>query len=172
MPSRVTPGVSKRMAAVRQKDTGPELAVRKVLSALGHFYRVRNGDLPGSPDIANRSRRWAVFVHGCFWHRHGCTRTTTPKSNREFWLQKFDANVRRDRRAQRALRAMGFNVIVFWECHVLASTRHFLRRAETIHSGPRGRPLARRRARVHARTSEAGVAADGRAQGRTGSHTP
>jgi len=108
---------SRRMADVRQRDTTPELAVRRALTMLGLRYRVRNRDLPGSPDIANRTRKWAVFVHGCFWHRHpGCVRSTTPKRNRAFWKKKFEANVERDARAVAALRERGFRVVTVWEC--------------------------------------------------------
>jgi DNA mismatch endonuclease (patch repair protein) len=81
---------------------------------------VSNGDLPGSPDIANRNARWAIFVHGCFWHRHiGCRRATTPTRNAEYWRQKFLRNVRRDASAQRRLRAAGWVVFVVWECVVV-----------------------------------------------------
>lgn len=108
---------SARLGRIRQHGTSAELTVRNLLHALGHRFRVHNRDLPGSPDIANRSRKWAVFVHGCFWHRHpGCKRTTTPSRNREFWLQKFKANVARDARVQAALRAAGYRVVVVWEC--------------------------------------------------------
>lgn len=107
---------SKRMAGVRRSDTRPELVVRQQLHALGHRYRVRNRDLPGSPDIANRSRLWAVFVHGCYWHRHGCKATTTPKRNRAFWEAKFHRNVERDRERAEALREDGYRVVVVWEC--------------------------------------------------------
>ena len=86
------------------------------LHELGHRYRVRNRDLPGSPDVANRSRRWAVFVHGCYWHRHGCKATTTPKRNRAFWEAKFARNVERDAESAAALRKLGFTVVVVWEC--------------------------------------------------------
>lgn len=105
------------MAVIRQKGTKPELIVRKLMTALGHRYRVSNGDLAGSPDLANRARRWALFVHGCFWHRHpGCHLTTTPKRNAEFWQAKFDRNVQRDAEAISTLREAGFNVLVIWEC--------------------------------------------------------
>src|SRR5262245_31208823 len=105
------------MAGIRQKNTAAELAVRRELAELGQRYRVINRDLPGSPDIANRSRQWAIFVHGCFWHRHtGCKRTTIPTRNREFWEQKFVANVARDRRAVSALRRRSYKVLVVWEC--------------------------------------------------------
>ena len=118
---------SRRMADVRQKDTTPELAVRQALTMLGLRYRVRNRDLPGSPDIANRSRRWAVFVHGCFWHRHpGCVRTTTPKRNRVFWIRKFEANVARDARAVAELQKRGFRVITIWECETEVDLHHLV----------------------------------------------
>jgi DNA mismatch endonuclease (patch repair protein) len=108
---------SERMAGIRQKDTKPELIVRRILRRLGIQYRVANRDLPGSPDIANRRRRWAMFVHGCFWHRHpGCRLTTTPTRNRDFWLAKFERNVERDRERADELREKGFEVITVWEC--------------------------------------------------------
>jgi DNA mismatch endonuclease (patch repair protein) len=107
---------SARMALVRQKGTRPELVVRSALAALGHRFRLDNRSLEGSPDIANQSRRWVVFVHGCFWHRHGCKATTTPTRNREFWEAKFLRNVARDRRAIEALQARGYTVVVVWEC--------------------------------------------------------
>jgi DNA mismatch endonuclease (patch repair protein) len=110
---------SERMAGIRQKDTAPELAVRRVLVAHGLRFRTHNRDLPGSPDVANRKRKWAVFVHGCYWHRHaGCSKATTPKRNREFWISKFEANVARDARARAELQALGFDVLVVWECEV------------------------------------------------------
>lgn len=113
----VDAATSKRMAGVRQRDTAAEVIVRRLLSSLGLRYRVRNRDLPGSPDVANRRARWAVFVHGCFWHRHpGCGRTTMPRRNREFWTAKFQANVARDRRALVALERMGFRTLTVWEC--------------------------------------------------------
>jgi len=91
--------------------------VRRILYSLGHRYRVQNRNLPGSPDIANRSRRWAIFVHGCYWHRHaGCKKATTPKRNSEFWKAKFERNVQRDASAVRELEAMGFRVVTVWEC--------------------------------------------------------
>jgi DNA mismatch endonuclease (patch repair protein) len=107
---------SARMGRVRQKATLPELVVRGLLAELGQRYRLHNRDLPGSPDLANRRARWALFVHGCFWHRHGCSATTTPTRNREFWEAKFARNVARDARAVEELRAAGYLVIVVWEC--------------------------------------------------------
>ncbi len=116
------PETSERLGRVRQKGTDAELRVRKAARELGLHYRLNNRDLPGSPDLANRRRRWAVFVHGCFWHRHdGCRRATTPKRNRDFWVAKFEANVARDERTQRALKSAGWRVVVIWECETLSS---------------------------------------------------
>jgi DNA mismatch endonuclease (patch repair protein) len=109
--------VSLRMSKVRQTGTAPEVAIRRALSSLGHRYTLKNRDLPGSPDLANRSRKWAVFVHGCYWHRHAhCSRATTPKSNTAFWLAKFAANRARDAAAASALQDMQYNVVTIWEC--------------------------------------------------------
>jgi DNA mismatch endonuclease (patch repair protein) len=114
---KTTPAASNRMANIRQSGTAPEMYVRRALAALGYHYRLRNRDLPGSPDIANRSGKWAVFVHGCYWHHHsGCRRATTPKSNREFWLAKFAANRTRDADVERALAGRGFRIATIWEC--------------------------------------------------------
>lgn len=108
---------SQRMAAVRQRGTLPEQLVRDVARELGLAYRTANRDLAGSPDLANRSKKWAVFVHGCYWHRHNrCPKATMPKTNRGFWSAKFARNVERDNLASRALRKRGFDVIVVWEC--------------------------------------------------------
>jgi DNA mismatch endonuclease (patch repair protein) len=105
------------MAGIRQKGTKPELIVRATMTVLGHRYRVENRDLAGSPDLANRARRWAIFVHGCFWHRHpGCRLASTPKRNADFWLAKFERNVERDRAVVSSLEEIGFTVVVVWEC--------------------------------------------------------
>lgn len=114
---RVDEDTSRRMAGIAQRNTSPERAVRKLLHAMGLRYRLNARDLPGSPDIVNRSRRWAIFVHGCFWHHHrDCRLATTPTRNRKFWLQKFRHNQERDARAEQALQETGFRVIVVWEC--------------------------------------------------------
>jgi DNA mismatch endonuclease, patch repair protein len=105
------------MGRVRQRGTTPELAVREVLRSLGVRYRLNARGLPGSPDVVNRARRFAIFVHGCYWHRHpDCRLTTTPTRNAAFWQAKFDANQARDRRNVEALRQAGFAVLVVWEC--------------------------------------------------------
>ena len=108
---------SARMAGIGQKNTSIEMKVAASLRELGLHYRKNVKALPGSPDLANRSRRWAVFVNGCFWHHHsGCKKATVPRSNSRFWIDKFIANRRRDALAIRKLRAMGFTVVIVWEC--------------------------------------------------------
>lgn len=98
--------------------------MRRVATLLGLRYRTRNRDLPGSPDLANRSKRWAVFVHGCYWHSHqGCPRATVPKRNRAFWDAKFAANRARDARAVRALKQDGYRVVTLWECELVDPAR-------------------------------------------------
>jgi DNA mismatch endonuclease (patch repair protein) len=117
MPLETDANASMRMSRVRQHSTAPELLVRHACRALGLRYRKNNRDLPGSPDLANRSRRWAIFVHGCYWHRHaGCMKASTPKTNLEFWGAKFRYNVARDRRARRALDRRRYHVLTIWEC--------------------------------------------------------
>lgn len=109
--------VGQRMSRIRQRGTSAELRVGAALRSAGHRYRKNVKSLPGSPDFANRSKRWAIFVNGCYWHHHtGCARATVPKANRPFWEEKFRANRSRDARAIKTLRAMGFRVSVIWEC--------------------------------------------------------
>jgi DNA mismatch endonuclease, patch repair protein len=105
------------MAAVRRADTRPEVVVRRLLHRMGLRFRLQRGDLPGRPDIVLPRRRTIIFVHGCFWHRHPrCKKTTTPASNRAFWLAKFAQNRKRDRRVQAELQARGWRVLVIWQC--------------------------------------------------------
>lgn len=110
---------SYRMKRVRRSDTEPERIVRGILRGLGHHYRLRNADLPGSPDMANRLRRWAVFVHGCFWHGHeGCKRAALPERNRSFWEAKIRRNRLRDQRSAEQLERDGYRVVTIWECEL------------------------------------------------------
>lgn len=118
---QVDPKRSWTMSRVKSKHTSPEMHVRKKLRSLGHHYRLHGDDLPGRPDIVFRGRRKAIFVHGCFWHRHddvNCKLTRTPKSNLEFWNKKFEANVLRDERNRQELRSLGWDVLVLWECQL------------------------------------------------------
>lgn len=110
---------SKQMALVKSKNTGPELAVRKLAFSMGYRYRLHGDQLPGKPDLVFGGRKKAIFVHGCFWHRHhGCKKATTPESNTEYWLPKFDRTVERDRQNMKALEAMGWKALVVWECEL------------------------------------------------------
>src|SRR5260221_3334640 len=106
------------MAKIRGTDTRPELIVRRLLHKLGYRYRLHAKKLPGRPDIIFPGRRAAIFVHGCFWHRHDCSYAYTPKSRREFWLRKFARNVERDAENQRQLDAVGWRVLILWECEI------------------------------------------------------
>ena len=107
------------MARVKGRDTGPERAVRRILTALGLRYRLQRRDLPGRPDIALGPRRTAVFVHGCFWHGHDCPRgSRRPKQNAEFWAAKIARNRARDARARDDLAALGWRALTVWECEL------------------------------------------------------
>lgn len=111
------PTRSRIMKAVRQKHTAPEMRVRRTLHSLGYRFRVQRKDLPGTPDVVLPRHQVAIFVHGCFWHRHkDCPKATTPKTRVQFWTQKFRDNVDRDRRKVKALLEAGWRVLVVWEC--------------------------------------------------------
>lgn len=98
---------SRMMAAVKGKDTKPEMIVRRALHAAGHRFRLHRDDLPGRPDLVLPRHRMAVFVHGCFWHGHHCRRGKRPSTNVDFWGPKLDRNIERDRAARAALEATG-----------------------------------------------------------------
>jgi len=105
------------MARVKGKHTRPEMIVRRLIHAMGLRFRLYRKDLPGRPDIVLSRLRTVLFVNGCFWHRHpGCRLASTPKTRVDFWQAKFDANVARDCRAYVALAALGWRVVVVWEC--------------------------------------------------------
>ena len=108
---------SAMMARIRDRDTTPELAVRRIAHRMGLRFRLHRKNLPGRPDLVFPKHRLAVFVHGCFWHRHqGCRFASNPKSRVAFWKEKFAANVDRDARQQAALKELGWSVLVIWEC--------------------------------------------------------
>jgi DNA mismatch endonuclease (patch repair protein) len=108
---------SRVMAAVKGRDTTPELRLRRALHAMGLRYRLGGAGLPGRPDLVLPRRRAAIFVHGCFWHRHpGCRHATTPASRRDYWLPKFERTMARDAEALAALAALGWRRAVIWEC--------------------------------------------------------
>jgi DNA mismatch endonuclease, patch repair protein len=110
---------SRMMAGIRGKDTKPEIRVRRFLHASGFRFRLHVRDLPGSPDLLLPQYRAAIFVHGCFWHRHhGCRYAYSPKSNHGFWQAKLEGNRERDQRVRAKLRRLGWRVKVIWECEV------------------------------------------------------
>jgi DNA mismatch endonuclease, patch repair protein len=124
---------SARMKRIRQRNTKPELLLRRWLWHRGIRFTTSNRDLPGSPDVANRGRAWAIFVHGCFWHGHrGCARSRLPKRNVLFWKDKIKRNRRRDQRKENELIALGFRVLTVWECEVARLETNPNRRAENL----------------------------------------
>ena len=104
------------MAAVKGRDTKPELIVRRHLHAAGFRFRLNARDLPGRPDIVLPKYRTVVFVHGCFWHQHDCRSFKWPKTRATFWKNKIKKNAERDTRKQNELRALGWRVVIVWEC--------------------------------------------------------
>lgn len=113
----VSPSVrSRMMASIRGKDTKPEMAVRRGLHKLGFRFRLHRRCLPGKPDLVFARHQAVIFVHGCFWHGHGCPLFKWPASRREFWREKIVANQGRDQNSSGHLVAMGWRVCVVWEC--------------------------------------------------------
>ena len=117
---------SRNMAAVRGKDTKPELIIRTGLHAAGLRYRFHVKDLPGKPDLVFPKYRAAIFVHGCFWHGHACPLFKLPETRRDFWRQKIEGNVARDDAAMVKLRSLGWRVAVVWECALRGKDRRDL----------------------------------------------
>lgn len=110
---------SLNMSRIKGKNTKPELLVRSLLHRLGFRFRLHRKDLPGSPDIVFPGKKSVIFVHGCYWHRHnGCPKATTPSTNTNFWKDKFEKNVKRDKKAKQELKRLGWNVLVVWECEL------------------------------------------------------
>jgi len=110
---------SANMAAIRSKDTQPEMLVRSLVHRMGYRYRLHAKDLPGKPDLVFRPYRKVIFVHGCFWHQHAklsCTDSHRPKSNSAYWDEKLSRHVERDKRHRKALCDLGWRVLVVWEC--------------------------------------------------------
>jgi DNA mismatch endonuclease (patch repair protein) len=115
---------SRMMASIRNRDTLPERQVRKVLHRLGFRFRLHRKDLPGKPDVVLPKHNMAVFVHGCFWHRHeNCRFAVMPKTNQQFWSKKLTGNTRRDAIAIEKLQKLGWRTLVIWEC-ALKSEKH------------------------------------------------
>jgi len=108
---------SRIMRAVKSQDTAPEMIVRRMAHAMGKRYRLHRNDLPGKPDLTFPRLRKIIFVHGCFWHGHDCKRgARQPKTNAAYWIKKISRNKERDAQTQETLRALGWDVLVIWEC--------------------------------------------------------
>jgi DNA mismatch endonuclease (patch repair protein) len=119
------------MQAVRSKDTGPELLVRRLLHARGFRYRLHRKDLPGCPDLVFPGRRKIIFIHGCFWHGHNCARGgRVPKTNAEYWTAKIERNRARDAAVIKQLRREGWGLLVLWECRL--NRKSLLKRLESF----------------------------------------
>lgn len=110
---------SERMSRVRNKNSIPEMKLRRLVHGLGYRYRLHVGKLPGKPDLVFPGRRSVIFMHGCFWHRHpGCKLARLPKSKLDFWVKKLEANRQRDISHQKQLSELGWRVLVIWECEM------------------------------------------------------
>ncbi len=107
------------MGLVRSKDTKPELTIRHMVHRMGYRFRLHDARLPGNPDLVFPSRGKIIFVHGCFWHRHGkCRNARWPKSKLDFWKPKLEKNRARDQKNRRSLRLLGWKVLILWECQL------------------------------------------------------
>lgn len=121
------------MRKIKNKDTGPELFVRKVLHKRGFRFTLSNNKLPGKPDVVLPKYRTALFVHGCYWHRHDCRKgSSIPSTNREKWVQKFANNVARDQKALRELEALGYRMLVVWECELRKDAESVMDKVERV----------------------------------------
>lgn len=114
---------SERMSRIRNTDTKPEMIVRRLIHGMGYRYRLHSQDLPGHPDLAFRPKKKVIFVHGCFWHQHGCRQYRQPRSKRLFWLPKLEGNKERDKTNQKKLTLMGWKFLVIWECELQNADR-------------------------------------------------
>lgn len=124
---------SRNMAAIRSKNTKPEIYLRKLLFSKGYRYRIAEKSVPGHPDIFLRKYNTAIFVNGCFWHRHqGCKYAYTPKSRVEFWQKKFDGNVRRDMEVRERAKKQGIKCLVIWECTIKQMKKDTARRQQIL----------------------------------------
>jgi DNA mismatch endonuclease (patch repair protein) len=118
MDNRSADSRSRLMARVRSKNTKPEIEVRSLLHKLGYRFRLHRKELPGKPDIVFKRRRKAIFVHGCFWHGHGCRIGKLPKSNLEFWQDKIERNRKRDAEKRSELEKLGWSIDEVWQCEI------------------------------------------------------
>ena len=124
---------SRMMSGIKGKNTKPEMVVRSFLHRQGFRFRLHSKKLPGKPDIVLPKFKTVVFVHGCFWHRHLCQQFVWPKTRMAFWKEKLEGNAARDKRKQRTLRLLGWNVITLWECSIsVTSLKRLQRKLEAV----------------------------------------
>ena len=109
---------SEMMAAVHSKDTQPEMIIRRYVHSMGYRYRLHRADLPGKPDLVFGPKKKVIFVHGCFWHQHGCKGSHLPKSNTDYWEPKLSRNIKRDAENMLKLIDNGWSAIIIWECEL------------------------------------------------------
>jgi len=122
------------MRSIQQKNTKPEVLVRRLLHALGYRFRLHQRSLPGKPDIVLKRHNAVVQVHGCFWHQHACLLSNVPRTRQAYWLPKLARNVERDKTNNRALRRLGWRVLTIWECE-LAKPKKVSRKLDRFISG-------------------------------------
>jgi DNA mismatch endonuclease, patch repair protein len=131
------------MAAVKSRDTTPELAVRRLVHSMGYRYRLHVRSLAGTPDLVFPRLRKIINVNGCFWHLHGCRRCRVPSSRRGYWTAKLQRNAARDKRTVRQLRRGGWRVLVLWECQIGAARQAGLRARIVRFLGSGGRVVGK-----------------------------
>lgn len=125
------------MRQVKSNGTSPEMKVRRALHAAGFRYRLHRKDLPGNPDLVLPRFRIALFIHGCFWHWHGCKRSRMPQDNRSYWETKIQRNVARDRKTLEALKLSGWSPSIIWECELSAGTERLIEELSALKASPR-----------------------------------
>lgn len=142
------------MRSVPSKDSTPEMVVRRATHAGGHRFRLHRKSLPGKPDLVFPRYRLAVFVHGCFWHWHGCKRSRMPADNREYWTAKIERNRKRDAENQAKLDALGWRWRVIWECEVKTATARLIADLDSERSDRSGSAWPNHKAPVRAISTE------------------
>lgn len=123
---------SYNMSRIKGKDTKPEILVRKWLSSNGFRYRLHRKDLPGKPDIAFIKLKKAIFIHGCFWHRHNCRYFKWPQTNPEFWKKKINESAARDQKKYAELTALGWKYFIIWECELKSNSVEIFKRVKSF----------------------------------------
>lgn len=123
---------SRVMSKIRSRDTRPELYVRRNVWSSGYRYRLHVKTLPGVPDLVFHQYRIAVFVHGCFWHQHGCSLSHLPSSNKEYWESKLNKNRTRDEKNSKKLQRLGWNVKTIWECSLTEDTKRLINQLDKL----------------------------------------